>query len=114
MLQDLFDHESHVVSLLKQNPAHQNWKHESDLHQVYLYHLQHERLIHLLVTLMVALFTMIICVVLLFLPTLLLGSLELILILLLLAYLLHYRKLENTVQRWYLLSTQLESKINGV
>jgi len=71
------------------------------IHRGKLSFLQHERLIHLLVTLAIALFT-----VLFFLAAILTGSCsfllpDLLLGCLLVAYLFHYRKLENTTQRWY-------------
>lgn len=80
------------------------------IHREKLSFLQHERLIHLLVTLAIALFT-----VLLFLATILTGSCffllpDLLLGCLLVAYLFHYRKLENTTQRWYGLVDRLNDK----
>lgn len=114
MLQDLFNHESKVLQILKQNPTQHNWDYELQLHQIYLYHLQRERLIHLLVTLTVTLVTIAVCVTLLSHPSFLLGILSLLLICLLVPYILHYHKLENTAQRWYELAQRLESKINDV
>jgi len=74
--------------------------------------LQHERLIHLLVTLLTALFFMFLCLS--FLPscTILPGILLTITGLLLAAYILHYFRLENTVQRWYKLYDDLWRHLN--
>lgn len=83
-------------------------------HLVKIQWLQHERLVHLLVTMLVA-------VLLMFLYGLLaLGVYHLLLLILLCivavllaAYLFHYFRLENSVQRWYLLADRIrESKID--
>lgn len=114
MLQDLLNHEIQLSRLLDTKTSSHNWNQELQLHHTCLYHLQRERLIHLLVTITVTIITIIVCFALLLRPTLLLGILTLLLICLLIPYIFHYRKLENTTQRWYSLTNRLESKINGV
>lgn len=115
MLQDLLNHEAKLSQLLHNTKStSHNWQQELHLHELYLYHLQRERLLHLIVTVTTALFTIIIISILLFLPSLLLGILTILLICLLVPYIFHYRKIENTVQHWYLLSSELESKINDM
>lgn len=111
MLQDLFDHETAVKKILDKDPKNHDWKREYDTHLLCLYHLQRERLIHLLVTLTVALATVGICITLIIVPSLLLGILALMLMCLLVPYLLHYQKLENTTQRWYKLNQEIKQKI---
>ncbi len=110
MLQDLFDHETKTYQLLERDPQSHDWNQELQLHQMYFYHLERERLIHLLVTLTVAIITVLVISILLLRPSLLLGILALLLICLLIPYILHYRKLENTTQRWYKLTLYLEQK----
>lgn len=66
-----------------------------------LSYLQHERLLHLLVTLTVGLAALVTCITTLLLPLLTLYLLDGVLLVLFAAYLVHYRKLENTAQEWY-------------
>lgn len=76
--------------------------------------LQHERLIHLLVTLLTAaafLFAAGLGVFLDWPPGT--GILSALLFVLLSAYLLHYFRLENTVQRWYRIAEQLHGTGDG-
>jgi hypothetical protein len=74
---------------------------------------QHERLIHLLVTLFVALFALLAIGWALLQPSLGAGALATILLILTAAYLLHYFRLENGVQRLYALSLQLDERLAG-
>ncbi len=73
---------------------------------------QHERLVHLLITLFFGLFSVIVIGFLLFAASppvfVLLG----LLLLLLLPYIFHYYFLENTVQRWYTYLETFEQKRN--
>lgn len=72
--------------------------------------MQHERLIHLLVLLAVAVFFLVLLVwtwTRPSLPMLLLSGLFLVL---LVPYILHYYFLENTVQRWYVLSDEIQKR----
>lgn len=75
--------------------------------------LQHERLIHLLVTMLVAVLLMF-----LFVLTMLNTSWPVLILLaiaavLLVFYLLHYFNLENTVQRWYILADVLQINLEN-
>ncbi len=62
---------------------------------------QHERLIHLLVTVTFALLELISLIALLFLPELSMILLTLVLLILLVPYIRHYYILENSVQKMY-------------
>jgi hypothetical protein len=74
-------------------------------------YMQHERLIHLLVTLSFGLF-LLLSVVLAFMkpavPVLILNGLFFIM---LAAYVAHYFFLENSVQRWYQLMDEIEKRV---
>lgn len=75
--------------------------------------LQHERLVHLLVTILVAVLLMF-----LFGLALLSISVPVVILLaiaavLLIFYLLHYYNLENTVQRWYILADEIQTRLKG-
>ena len=78
-----------------------DWDWLRDFHKTQIEYMQHERLIHLMVTLAFALFFI---VTILFAvsfekPVILLVSL--FVLILLVPYIAHYFKLENGVQRWY-------------
>jgi hypothetical protein len=71
------------------------------VHKKYIHWLQHERLLHLLVTLTTGLATLMIFLTALITQEILLAGAGAISGLLFIGYLIYYRKLENTVQRWY-------------
>lgn len=82
-------------------------------HLLMIGRLQHERLIHLIVTSLVALlFALFAVVIFLFSVQPLVAAIPLILGVLLVAYLHHYFILENAVQRWYLLDDALDGMTN--
>jgi putative effector of murein hydrolase len=75
--------------------------------------LQHERLVHLLVTMLTAILFLFVFGLSLFIK----DNLSILVLLgivtvLLAAYLFHYFRLENTVQRWYLISDEIYHKLN--
>lgn len=101
---------------------HERWLHEqieggksSSLllahHNRQITWLQHERLVHLLVTLFTA--SLFVASVALFFirPGVLEGVLAAILAVLTFFYIIHYYRLENAVQRWYCLANDLQIKI---
>ncbi|MBE6851348.1 MAG: hypothetical protein E7504_06390 [Ruminococcus sp.] len=69
--------------------------------------MQHERLIHLLVTMLFALLFMISLGILLYLQSLAMLLLTILLLALLIPYIMHYYFLENTVQKMYLLYNRI-------
>jgi hypothetical protein len=74
---------------------------------------QHERLIHLLVTLFVSLFALLAVGWLLYHPLLATAALAALLLVLTVAYVFHYFRLENCVQRLYGLTRQLDELVAG-
>ena len=72
---------------------------------------QHERLIHFLVTMLVAIITVILLITSLIIEHLRLMLLLFIFIVLLIPYILHYYFLENKVQYLYRLYDKLENKL---
>ncbi len=72
---------------------------------------QHERLIHLLVTMLVSLITVIILIGCLMISNLALLILLIIFIVLLIPYMLHYYFLENKVQFLYKLYDEIQDRI---
>lgn len=77
-------------------------------HKFMIKTIQHERLIHLLVTIFVGICMLItsVSVIITEIPSLLLLAVPLII--LFIAYIIHYRFLENTTQRWYTLLEEIK------
>ncbi len=77
--------------------------------------LMHERLVHLLVTILFAIALLFVCgmlmIIVVSIPWLILLALIAVL---LVAYILHYYKLENTVQRWYALYDDITKRIEDL
>lgn len=91
----------------------------TDLKKLLVYHnrkiewLQHERLVHLIVTMLTAILFLFVFWLSLFIKdNLSIWALLGIVTVLLAAYLFHYFRLENTVQRWYLISDEIYHKLN--
>ena len=103
-------HEAFVIACLKGEKGAVDWGQLRVWHEKQLAFLQHERLIHLLVLLT--------CSVLLVLSIAYLGlspglapfAMAVLLLVLVAAYVVHYFRLENGVQRWYHLSNRLDEK----
>ncbi len=72
--------------------------------------MQHERLVHLIVTLFVCLFALLTLGFTVINPSLAGFSLTGLLLILAAAYLIHYYRLENRLQRWYDLANELRSR----
>ena len=81
-------------------------------HYIRIRWLQHERLVHLLVMLFVALLLMMTFLLMFFFPSFLLVLLFVILLVLTGFYVGHYYFLENTVQRWYVLADQMGDRLD--
>lgn len=110
MITYLKHHEQLIQEILDKNDGKTDWKTISKMHERKLKYFQHERLIHLLVMLTTSMATL-----LSFFFTLILGMsvfviFTLVLLVLSIAYVVHYFKLENGVQRLYRLSDILEEK----
>ncbi len=96
--------------LLKESS--QDWNKIKEKHERMIRNMQHERLIHLIVTLAFGILLMMLFTITLikpYLPTLILMGLFLVLFV---PYLIHYFYLENTIQRWYHLMDEIDKKIN--
>jgi len=76
--------------------------------------MQHERLIHLVVTMFVALFLLLAVGYASLRPTLPAMALAALLLVLAAAYLVHYYRLENGVQRWYHIANRIEATLGQV
>lgn len=72
---------------------------------------QHERLIHLLITLFTGFLFLTSIIGLLFIPCFFTDLLFLTLLILSIFYIVHYCRLENSVQKWYNISNDIEKNI---
>lgn len=104
-------HEKYVLSLLEAGAARDALCELLAYHDRQIAWMQHERLAHLITLMFVCLFffmsfgfTMLHFLT----PNIVLTALLLILTV---AYILHYYRLENGVQRWYAISNRIRSKL---
>lgn len=112
MLAELRRHERFVGEVLAE-PAPAGLAAVRDFHHRRVGDFQHERLVHLHVTLAVALFALLAVGWLLAVPSAGAAALAALLLGLTAAYLLHYFRLENGVQRLYRLSRLLDERLAG-
>jgi len=111
MLKEMLVYQKYIEKLIAENSSKTNWGKEYNFFKIQLKNFQHERLIHLLVTLTVGMATMISS---LFLSINFSWStlcLNIVLLPLFGAYIFHYRKLENVTQYWYLILKKLKKLI---
>jgi len=101
------DHERRVRAALAGAATDEAWTELRALHQSRLTYLQHERLAHLHVTLAVGLYALLFFLAALFAPTAPLWTVTALFVALEVAYLIHYYRLENGVQRWYRLADEI-------
>ncbi len=106
-------HEQTIESLLKTVDNPEDLQRINEKHKQVIHFMQHERLIHLIVMLAFGLFTLLALVLAFIWPcpkTIILSG---ILLILTLAYLLHYFYMENTIQCWYELMDRIDGKIEN-
>jgi cell division protein FtsW (lipid II flippase) len=107
-------HEAFVRGQLAGAGDGADWAGLARFHRAQVEYLQHERLVHLLVTLFFGLCTLLTLLFLVLHPQVPVGVLLVLLLLLLVPYVVHYYKLENGVQRWYHLANAIESRAGNV
>ena len=111
MIEYMKKHESYVQDVLANKPDQDELKKLLAYHDQQIQWMQHERLVHLIVTLFVCLFTLIV-----FCFSAIQTSVPAIILFVLLlilsgAYLIHYYRLENGVQKWYEMSDQIRKAL---
>ena len=107
-------HEAFVRGQLASAGDGADWPGLARFHRAQIGYMQHERLVHLLVTLFFGLSALLTLLVLVLHPRTLMGVLLLLLLGLLAPYLMHYYRLENGVQRWYHLANEIEARAGRV
>ncbi len=101
MKKRILEYKKHIDTLITNDEAETNWQKVMDEHLVQISFFQHERLIHLIVTVLFALMTLttIAIGIIADYPYMFLGTL--MLLILLVPYISHYYLLENEVQHMY-------------
>lgn len=107
-------HEAFVRGQLASAGGGADWVGLARFHRAQVEYLQHERLVHLLVTLFFGLAALLTLLFLVLHPHVTIGLLLLLLLVLLVPYLVHYYRLENGVQRWYHLANEIEARAGNV
>jgi hypothetical protein len=108
MIDYMKSHERYIREMLEKNLDREALLNLLQYHDKQIQWLQHERLIHLITMLFVCLFMLLTfgyTILVLSLPCMILSALLMILSV---AYIIHYYRLENGVQRWYSLSNQIK------
>jgi len=103
-------HESYVKDILEKNPGAEAIADLLAYHDRQILWIQHERLAHLITLLFVCLFALLVLGFTILNPDIPFFILAAILILLSAAYVIHYYRLENGVQRLYGLSNQIHQR----
>lgn len=107
-------HERYVSELMETNPGQDILRELLSYHDKQISWMQQERMAHLITMMFVCLFFLLalgFTLIYTGLPGMLLTGLLLILSA---AYLLHYYRLENSVQRWYALSNRIRMSLLGL
>ena len=105
------EHEAYVKRQLLAGNGETDWEALLRNHERKIAAMQHERLLHLLVTLAFGCFLLVsLCIVQVF-PSPAVYLLPGLFFIMLLFYVAHYFFLENTVQRWYVLTDEIVKKV---
>jgi hypothetical protein len=110
MIDYMKSHERYIREILEKNPGQEALLNLLHYHDKQIQWLQHERLVHLITMLFVCLFMLLAFGYTILLPSLPCMILTAILLILSVAYIIHYYRLENSVQRWYSLSNEIKLK----
>ena len=107
-------HEAYVIAALKGEKGELDFQQLKAWHAKQLAFMQHERLIHLLVLLACSVLLVLSVGFLALYPVLPAFAMASLLLVLVSAYVVHYFRLENGVQRWYHLSNRIDEKLGVV
>jgi len=102
-------HERYVSEMLEKNLSREAWRDLLAYHDQQIRWMQHERLVHLMIMLSVCLFALLSLGFVVLAPTLPFMILLALLIFLASAYIFHYYRLENGVQKWYELYGEIKA-----
>ncbi len=102
----------HKISNILETKTDYDWKKLAKYNRTRISFFQHERLIHLLVTLFVGLYAIISIYVTVWLRQVEFILVDILLIVLFIPYVFHYYQLENAVQSLYRLDEEINKRIN--
>jgi len=105
-------HERYIREMLEKNLPAEAVRDLLKYHDKQIRWMQHERMAHLMTMLFVCLFALLSLGYTLLHPTMPGFILSGLLIILSAAYLIHYYRLENRVQKWYRLSVEIRNKFH--
>jgi protein-S-isoprenylcysteine O-methyltransferase Ste14 len=111
MIDYMKKHERYVKEMLEKKLDKEKLGELLAYHDQQIQWMQHERLVHLIVMLFVCLFTLLsfgFTIIRTSTPSIILSV---ILLTLSAAYVIHYYRLENGVQKWYLISNQIKQRL---
>jgi protein-S-isoprenylcysteine O-methyltransferase Ste14 len=111
MIDYMKKHERYVKEMLEKKLDKEKLRELLAYHDQQIQWMQHERLVHLIVMLFVCLFTLLsfgFTIIRTSTPSIILSV---ILLTLSAAYVIHYYRLENGVQKWYLISNQIKQRL---
>jgi predicted RND superfamily exporter protein len=111
MIDYMKKHESYVQEVLAKNPDEEKLKELLAYHDKQIQWMQHERLVHLIVMLFICFFTLLIFGLTLIQTSIPSIILFVILLILSFAYIIHYYRLENGVQKWYEISNEIKRRL---
>jgi Ca2+/Na+ antiporter len=103
-------HEEYLAGILDSN-REEELGHLREYHKVQIEIMQHERLVHLLVTISFAFFFLISVLSAVIFERPEIFPLGLLILALLVPYIIHYYKLENGVQKWYGIYSQIDRQL---
>jgi hypothetical protein len=110
MYKYLLEHEHWIMGLLK-SEEDRDWCAVRDHHMAQIRFMQHERLVHLFITLFFAFILLASIAVTVIYPVWQLLLIDTILAVTETIYIIHYYRLENGVQRWYRIYQQISGRI---
>lgn len=112
MLKYLKNHEQYIREILNKEGENYDWGTLRKYHETQIKYMQHERFIHLVVTLFFGLFSLLTFLFMTLSNTFATLLLSILFNILLIPYIIHYYKLENGVQRWYEIDKEIIGKIS--
>lgn len=104
-------HELFVREMLSKKPGGEKLRELLAYHDKQIQWMQHERIVHLIVTLFVCLFMLLSWGFAIINTSIPVIALAVLLLILSAAYIFHYYRLENRVQKWYLLSCEIRARL---
>jgi len=107
----MIEHDHYITEQLKQEENIQSCSELQEKHKRTIQYMQHERLIHLMVTLTFAVFFLISMGIALMKPSLPVFILTGIFMIMLVFYIAHYFFMENTIQKWYKFADEIENRL---